>query len=185
MYRLARLLACYTSRLSYINHLLFHVTIYIFAIHQLVGGVSEFGLGVGVFLVKKLVSGLMPLVETFLSCLTPRLSVLVLFFFFFSASSLSSAERLFGIPNVLIASLPPDEMEAEDEAAERLGVERLLLVEAEPSPMPDRYASYAGNLQAQYKANISHVLRVDRLVVQISNTDLYDALSVRLASFGR
>lgn len=105
---------------------------------QLAGGVSEFGLGVGVFLVKKLVSGLMPRVETFFSCRTPRLSALVVFFFFFSASSLSSAERLFGIPKVLIASLPPDEIEAEDEAADKLGVGRLLLDDVDPSPMPVR-----------------------------------------------
>lgn len=96
---------------------------------------------------KKLVRGLIPLVDTFFSCLTPRLSVLVFFFFFLSASSLSSAERLLGIPNVLIASLAPDDIEAEDEAAERLGVERLLLEAADLIPVLDRYASYAGNLQ--------------------------------------
>lgn len=60
------------------------------------------------------------------------------FLLFFSASSLSSAERLFGIPKVLIASLPTDEMDADEEAADRAGAERLLLDVPAPSPIPDR-----------------------------------------------
>ena len=88
----------------------------------------------------------MPFVDTFLSCLTPILSIGVFFFFFFSASSLSSAERLLGIPNVLIASLFTEEIEADDEAAESAGVGRLLL---DPVPKPKRfvYASYFGKLR--------------------------------------
>lgn len=89
-------------------------------------------------MVKKLVRGLIPLVDTFFNCLTPRLSIVGFFFFFFSASSLSSAERLFGIPKVLIASLPTDEREAEDDAAERAGVERELLDDPPARPTPDR-----------------------------------------------
>lgn len=114
---------------------------------QLAGGVSEFGLGVGVFFAKKLERGAIPLVDTFFNCLTPKLSIGPFFFFFLSASSLSSAERRFGIPNVLMASLPTDEMEADDDAADRAGVESVLLDEPAPRPIPDRYASYLGKLQ--------------------------------------
>lgn len=89
-------------------------------------------------MVKKLVRGLIPLVDTFFNCLTPKLSMVGFFLLFFSASSLSSAERLFGIPKVLIASLPTDEMDADEEAADRAGVERLLLDVPAPSPIPDR-----------------------------------------------
>lgn len=100
------------------------------------GGVSEFGLGVGVFFAKKLVKGAIPRVETFFNCLTPMLSIGAFFFFFFSASSLSSADLRFGIPKVLIASVFTEDIEAEDEAAESAGVDRLL---EDPPPRPKRF----------------------------------------------
>lgn len=73
------------------------------------------------------------------------LSVGAFFFFFFSAASLSSAERRFGIPYVLMASVYTEERDTEDDVADSAGVERLL-EEFPFSPKRVRYSSYLGNL---------------------------------------
>lgn len=73
------------------------------------------------------------------------LSIGAFFFFFFSASSLSSAERRFGIPNVLMASLTTEEIDADEEAADSAGVDKLLLVPLFVLKRL-RYASYLGKL---------------------------------------
>jgi hypothetical protein len=112
---------------------------------------------------KKLVKGDIPVVDTFFNCLTPKLSVVFLFFFFFSAAATSSADLLFGIPKVLTASGKRrlvDDKEADDEAADSDGVERLLPVLV---LKPPKYASSFGKLEParllyQSRALIPHGL---------------------------
>lgn len=89
---------------------------------------SEFGEGVGVFLAKKLVSGLIPRVLAFFSCLTPFDSM-TLAFFFASAGALLVPPPLFFrlMPKVDDAELlASDVTEVAEEFAEREGVLALL-----------------------------------------------------------